>query len=75
MKRINSIFYQNSHIYSIFPSNLNDQELQNEIGNLEEYTNKKLMEISGYIKENCYNNGVYSMNEEVDIVFVEKKLS
>jgi len=56
----------------LHPVNLLDDRIRNEIGDVKEYTDKKLDEISRFIKANCFRNNEYTMNEEVDVLVVTK---
>ena len=57
----------------LHPVNISDDRVSREIGNVEEYTERKLREISDFIKANCARGGEYRMNEEVDILVVTKE--
>ena len=57
----------------LHPVNISDDRIRREIGDVEKYTERKLQEISQFIKTNCSRNGEYRMNEEVDIVVVAKE--
>ncbi|MFC1521904.1 class I SAM-dependent methyltransferase [Elusimicrobiota bacterium] len=57
----------------LHPVNMSDERIKKEIGNVERYTEKKLKEISQFIKDECHHNGEYLMNEEVDIIVVSKE--
>lgn len=57
----------------LHPVNISDEKVKKGIGDVEKYTEQKLQEISQFIEDNCYHNGEYIMNEEVDILVVTKK--
>lgn len=56
----------------LHPVNISDEKIKNALGDVEKYTERKLQEISQFIKNNCYHNGEYIMNEEVDILVITK---
>lgn len=56
----------------LHPVNISNDKIKNEIGDVEKYTEQKLREISKFIKDNCYHNGEYVMEQEDDILVVER---
>lgn len=57
----------------LHPVNISNDKIRGEIGDVEKYTEKKLGEISRFIKSNCFRNNEYSMNEEVDVIVVTRE--
>lgn len=57
----------------LHPVNISDEKIKKETGDIEKYTEQKLREISQFVKENCYHNGEYIMNEEIDVLIVAKE--
>jgi ubiquinone/menaquinone biosynthesis C-methylase UbiE len=56
----------------LHPVNVSDEAIKKDIGDVSEYTKRQLAGIEAFINDNCRRGGEYVMNEEVDVVLVQK---
>jgi len=57
----------------LHPVNVSDDKIKHEIGDIQAYTTRKVKEIESFIKDHCQRGKEYVMNEEVDVLVVQKE--